>query len=808
MRLSRKRARRIAEERAKEEAQARAEAERAAKAAAAAQARYEAACKGATMPSRRYPHSRRQNRRTRRAYLLEKARAHFARQAAMTAAFSTACLTRLLGTASAGYHDPMHDVASEFASLRDERDEIRNAQAARQYLQAARESLANARHDLADATAAVADAQTSVADATKNLADSQQALAQTKEYLRNARAVSAQRTREAIAAQQAAYDYLQELYARQAMVDQLSAEQASLEAQVDAASEGYASAGRAYQEASNREAAVQKALAEVGYEQNRLTEAIRLADEYTAAHGATEDAGRVAEEAAANADAVSARLDEVSAALDDAEASLDEAQAYLEELEDARRDAEEAEAEARADEREVEQDEQEAERYGAESEKSLDEAHAYEADAHKWEQEAKQLVADAAQDEEETARNLWQIGTGAGMQMGIEYAHVKGEERGTAHNPDGYAERFSLPHRGHQLFFPFSVYDTERLDPYPGSENVTADGWPHGQTRHQLDLGISTGWLSSRAGVLPLNDDGPQVHEDGGSSGLIDTTVFATYHNDHPIGSTRYGLIISMPTGQSRFYQSALVPKGLGLFEDFGNGWQFAPNIETIYRATERDSVSARLAYIIRRSYNFSREFPAARTDPGNQTTLDLSYRHIGEQHQLHAWATLISTERTTQDQPAPDEEGNWRISPHKVHYREGEEFELGAAANWQVTPKDELGLFGSYGHAMRARGISPGRATDTAELAVSLHHQMTPRLSWEGIASYCHSTTGYNSLYIDEDGWNNDPWDRWSLLGVLDWKVTDYDRLTLNIERYLRHGLSEADYQGYAVARWYSRAF
>ena len=233
MRLSRKRARRIAEERAKEEAQARAEAERAAKAAAAAQARYEAACKGATMPSRRYPHSRRQNRRTRRAYLLEKARAHFARQAAMTAAFSTACLTRLLGTASAGYHDPMHDVASEFASLRDERDEIRNAQAARQYLQAARESLANARHDLADATAAVADAQTSVADATKNLADSQQALAQTKEYLRNARAVSAQRTREAIAAQQAAYDYLQELYARQAMVDQLSAEQVSAIGPVD-----------------------------------------------------------------------------------------------------------------------------------------------------------------------------------------------------------------------------------------------------------------------------------------------------------------------------------------------------------------------------------------------------------------------------------------------------------------------------------------------------------------------------------------------------------------------------------------------
>ena len=50
--------------------------------------------------------------------------------------------------------------------------------------------------------------------------------------------------------------------------------------------------------------------------------------------------------------------------------------------------------------------------------------------------------------------------------------------------------------------------------------------------------------------------------------------------------------------------------------------------------------------------------------------------------------------------------------------------------------------------------------------------------------------------------------WTRLSLLGVLDWKVTEKDRLTLNIERYLRQGLSEADDQGYAVALWYMRSF
>jgi len=809
MRLSRKRARRITEERAKEEAQARAEAERAAKEAAAAQARYEAACKGATMPSRRYPHSRRQNRRMRRAYLLEKARAHFARQAAMTAAFSTACLTRLLGTASAGYHDPMHDVESELTSLRDARDELHAYQRAHEYLQNAREDVANARKDLADATAAVAQGKEYVEQAKADLLASQQALAAAKEALKQARALSAEKTQAAIAAQQAAYDYQQEVYARQAAVDELSSEQESLEAQADAASAGYESAGRAYQEASNREAAVQRALAEVHYEQNRLAEAIRLADEYTNVHAEVEDAGRVAEEAADAVDAASARLDEISAALDDAEASLDEAQSYFDELEDARQQAEDEEADARANERDAEADEQQAERDVAESEAALQQTQEDEKSAEEWQEEAQDALDDAVDSEQDTASDLWHFGEGAGMQTGIEYSHVKGEERGMTRlrRPEVPEFHYADPYRGHQIYFPLSYFDTERLDRYPGAENVVADDWPHGEARHLLDLGIQTGWLGSHASVAtPLPGD-PPSHEEGKSAGLIDTTISAVYHNDHPIGSMRYGLAINAPTGQGRFYRDALVPKGLGLFEDFGKGWQFTPSVEGIYRVTERDSLSARLSYTIRQPYKIAKEVSEAETNPGNQTSVDLSYRHIGEDHQLHAWATLVSTERTAQNEIEQDEQGNWRLSPRKAHYREGEEVEFGAAANWRIHPKDELGIFGSYGHAMRVHGIERGRATDDCEIAISLHHQMTPRLSWEGVASYYHSTTGYNSLYLDY-GTNNGEWSRWSLLGVLDWKVTDDDRLTLNIERYLRQGLSEADYQGYAVALWYTRSF
>ena len=66
-----------------------------------------------------------------------------------------------------------------------------------------------------------------------------------------------------------------------------------------------------------------------------------------------------------------------------------------------------------------------------------------------------------------------------------------------------------------------------------------------------------------------------------------------------------------------------------------------------------------------------------------------------------------------------------------------------------------------------------------------------------------------YNGDCCDaDDVYNNSGWTRLSLLGVLDWKVTEKDRLTLNIERYLRQGLSEADDQGYAVALWYMRSF
>ncbi len=803
MRVSRKRARRIAEERAKEAEKEREAAKRAAKEAAAAQARYEAACKGAVLPSRHYPHSRRMKRSARRAYLLEKARARFARQAALTAAFSTACLSRLLGTASAAYHDPMHDIASELSSLRDARDELRAYQSARGYLQNAREDVANARKDLADATAGVAQGKVYVEQAKADLLASQQALAQAKEALTQARAISAEKTQAAIAAQQAAYDYQQEVYVRQAAVDELSSEQETLEAQADAASAGYESAGRAYQAASNREAAVQKALAEVNYEQNRLSEAIRLADEYTNAHAETENAGQVADEAAAAADAASARLDEISSALDDAEASLDEAQSYLDELEDARQEAEEEEADARADEREAEADEQQAERDVAEGEASLQQAQEDEKSAEEWQVEAQDALDDAKDNEQDIASDLWHFGEGAGLQTGIEYAHAKGDDRG-----DAGPWRYSDAYRGHQLFFPFSVYDTERLDKYPGQENVVADDWPHGEARHVLDFGLSTGWLASRINVPPdLPNDVARV-EHGSSSGLIDTTISAVYHNDHPIGSTRFGFSINAPTGQSRSYLYAIVPKGMGLFEDFGKGWEFTPSIEGIRRMTERDSFSARLSYTIRQSYKFSKEFPEAETDPGNQTTFDFSYRHIGETHQLHAWTTIIASSKTKQSQFDQDEQDRWFISPDKTHYREGNELEIGAAANWQIGPKDELGLFGSYGHAMRVHGIERGRATDDYEIAVSLHHTMTPRLSWEGVVSRYHSSTGYNSLYIDVGNTNDTGWTRLSLLGVLDWKVTDQDRLTLNIERYLRRGLSEADYQAYAVALWYTRSF
>lgn len=702
------------------------------------------------------------------------ARAKIARRIALTTAFSAACLARLLGTASAAYHDPMHDIAGELNDLRDQRDELRAYHETAANLRAARAALAAAKQDLADAKQSVIDAKQAVEEAKKDLAASQTALAEAQEALKQARAISAEKTQAAIAAQQAAYDYQQEVAARQAAVDELAAEQSNAEAQAEAAGAVSMRAGNAYRMYANREAAVQKALAEVGYEQNRLAEAIRLADEYTNGDAAIDDATIAAAEAAQDeADAWSARVDEITAALDDAEDALDEAQSYLEALEDAREEAEEEEADARADEREAEADEAQAETDVKESETNLAQAENDQQSAETWVSEAESDVAEATKDEGELAHDLFHFGEGAGVQTGVEYAHA----------------------HAHQLYFPLSIYKTVRLDTYPGQEHVHADEWPGGEARHILDFSLSTGWLDSSIGT-----------ENGHSAGMTDTTLSARYHNDHPVNSMRYGLAINLPTGQNRFYQNAIVPKGLGLFEDFGKGWEYTPSVEAVHHVTERDSLIARFAYTFRKKYRLSKEVSEAETNPGDIADLELSYQHIGESHQLRTWMTLSDTAKTTQDSVVKNDAGQWGIEAPKTHYREGTEIELGVAASWRVGPKDELGVFGTYGHAMRVHGIA-GDATDDFELAVGLRHAMTPRLSWEALASVYHSTTGYNALYIDE-GTNNEPWTRWSLLGVLDYRMTDRERLTLNIERYIRSGLENHPYQGCAVALWYTRSF
>ena len=793
MRLSRKRARRIAAEREKQAEREREAAERAQREAAEARVRYDAACKGALLPSRRYPHRYRMTRAPRRNMLVQKARERLAKQVAVTTAFSAACLTRLLGTASAAYHDPMHDIAGQLNALRDQRDELRVYHEAAANLRAAREALANARQNLADAKQGVIDAKNNVAEAKQDLATSQQALADAKEALRQARAISAEKTQAAIAAQQAAYDYQQEVYARQAAVDELAAEQSSAEAQAEAAGVRVRT-GNAVSVYSNREAAVQKALAEVGYEQNRLADAIRLADAYTNGEIVEDDATSVADEAAqAEADAWASRIDEISSALDDAESSLDEAQSYLEELEDARADAEEEEADARADERAAETDEQQAEADVAASETYLAEAENDQQSAIEWEAEATADLEETTRDEGEIAHDLFTFGTGASLQTGVEYAHAQGNVPRTGEDANGDSVYYADAYHGHQLYVPFSLSDTVRLDRYPGQANVNADPWPGGEARHMLDLGISTGWLGSYT-----------TPEHGDSAGLTDTTLDVRYRSDHPVNSLRYGLTINLPTGQHRFYANALVPKGLLLFEDFGKGWEFTPSIEAVHRVTERDSLIARFAYTFREKYKYAKEVSEAETNPGGVADLELAYQHIGENHQLRTWITLSDTAETKQDQIVRDNTG-WHLGT-PVKYREGTEIELGAAVNWRIAPKDELGAFLMLGHAQRVHGIA-GDATDDIEFAVGLRHAMTPRLSWEALASAYHSTTGYSALYLDE-GTNSDAWTRWSLLGILDYRMTDVDRLTLNLERYIRSGLGSNDYQGYTVALWYTRSF
>ena len=643
----------------------------------------------------------------------------------------TLALGMTSGAASAASHDALHDVYGYFSYMMNVRDEIRSHRAALAALAEARADVESARANLVEAQEATRDAAANLALAIQNLRAAEEHLAAVRKALASAEEASALRTEEAIAAQNAEADYAPEVEAQRTALESLYREADNLSR----------AAGTTDGENPDREKAVARILAEVGYEQNRIVDAQRMVEEALAAErGTTPDA------AGAKLAAVSSEVDAAQAQLDAMEAQLDALTALREQAEDAERDARELVAD-------YTQEAQASEADLAESRKGKAEAETYDAEAKAWALQAADEQKAAEHRLLQSEHDLAYFGEGAGTETGVEYYTWRGERA------------------GHQLYLPLSYFSRTHA----------------GKTK--LDYGISAGYVKSHTGF------------DSGVSGLTDTQASVTIHNEKPRTSVHYGLSVNLPTGESKIYQRAAVPEGLARFTDFGAGWQFIPSVEVTHRISERDRLTGRFSYAVRGGYDYSKEVPNAHVSPGNIFAQEIEYLHAGDKKSYMIQLYHNSTENAVQDAVDTDS----RTITGKMHYRDGDDWELRFFYNQAVSAKDEVRFYAIYALTEAAKGIA-SQEVARQYYGLGLRHRVSDKLTWQIMAHYQNVSTTYDPLRTALNTGNG--FKRCSLIAGLAWKASERKNLTFQVERYVRSDVGGAGYNGWGAALWYQQSF
>ncbi|WP_315275675.1 peroxidase [Selenomonas sputigena] len=643
----------------------------------------------------------------------------------------TLALGMTSGAASAASHDALHDVYGYFSYMMNVRDEIRSHRAALAALAEARADVESARANLVEAQDATRDAAANLALAIQNLRAAEEHLAAVRKALVSAEEASALRTEEAIAAQNAEADYVPEVEAQRTALESLYREADNLSR----------AAGTTDGENPDREKAVARILAEVGYEQNRIVDAQRMVEEALAAErGTTPDA------AGAKLTAVSAEVDAAQATLDAMEAQLDALTALREQAEDAERDARELVAD-------YTQEAQASEADLAESRKNKEEAETYDAEAKAWALQAADEQKAAERRLLQSEHDLAYFGEGAGAETGVEYYTWRGERA------------------GHQLYLPLSYFSRTHA----------------GKTK--LDYGISAGYVKSHTGF------------DSGVSGLTDTQLSVTIHNEKPWTSVHYGLSVNLPTGESKIYQRAAVPEGLARFTDFGVGWQFIPSVEVTHRISERDRLTGRFSYAMRGGYDYSKEVPNAHVSPGNIFAQEIEYLHAGDRNSYMVQLYHNATSSAVQDAVDTDS----RTITGKMHYRDGDDWELRFFYNQAVSAKDEVRFYAIYALTEAAKGIA-SQEVARQYYGLGLRHRVSDKLTWQIMAHYQNVSTTYDPLRTALNTGNG--FKRCSLIAGLAWKPSERKNLTLQVERYVRSDAGGTGYNGWGAALWYQQSF
>lgn len=603
---------------------------------------------------------------------------------------------------------------------------------------AALAALAEARADVESARANLVEAQEATRDAAANLALAIQNLRAAEEHLATVRkALASAEEASALRTEEA----ITAQNAEAGYAPEVEAQRTALESlyrEADSLSRALDTTGG---ENPDREKVVARILAEVGYEQNRIVDAQRMVEEALAAErGTTPDA------AGARLAAVSSEVDAAQATLDAMEAQLDALTALREQAEDAERDARELVAD-------YTQEAQASEADLAESRKGKAEAETYDAEAKAWALQAADEQKAAERRLLQSEHDLAYFGEGAGTETGVEYYTWRGERA------------------GHQLYLPLSYFSRTHA----------------GKTK--LDYGISAGYVKSHTGF------------DSGVSGLTDTQLSVTIHNEKPRTSVHYGLSVNLPTGESKIYQRAAVPEGLARFTDFGAGWQFIPSVEVTHRISERDRLTGRLSYAMRGGYDYSKEVPNAHVSPGNIFAQEIEYLHAGDKKSYMVQLYHNATSSAVQDAVDTDS----RTITGKMHYRDGDDWELRFFYNQAVSAKDEVRFYAIYALTEAAKGIA-SQEVARQYYGLGLRHRVSDKLTWQIMAHYQNVSTTYDPLRTALN--TGSGFKRRSLIAGLAWKASERKNLTFQVERYVRSDVGGAGYNGWGTALWYQQSF
>ena len=449
----------------------------------------------------------------------------------------------------------------------------------------------------------------------------------------------------------------------------------------------------------------------------------------------------------------SAAFAAISAQVDAAQARLDAVESQFDALITAREAAEDAERDARERVADYQQEIAASEADLTQLRSDRVEAENYDAATKKWTDEAVRDEAAAVEQLARSEHDLKYLGEGRGYQTGAEYYAWHGERI------------------GHQFYLPLSYFARTHA----------------GKTK--FDYGLSTGYVKSSTGF-----------ENGSISGWTDTQLSVTLRNEKKINSVNYGFGISMPTGQNKIYQRSTVPEGLARFTDFGAGWQVTPSIEVIHKITERDRLTGRISYAIRGGYDYSKEVPGAHVSPGNIFSQEVEYLHAGEKKQNMVQLYHNSTSRAEQDAVDVDR----RIISGKNNYRDGDDWELRYFHNQKVSKKDEVRFYAIYALTEAASGIA-SQSVARQYYGLGLRHRISDKLAWLAMAHYArvNNTSDPLRTALNTGG----GFRRTSLVGGVEWKLSERQNFTFQLERFVRSDDGGFGYNGWAFTLWYQEA-